>query len=79
MISETLNRMKQKLAVYNSYLLIDNRHTVVYNAISGKFLIIKDKQIKSSSDLNNEKDLFNEYILPKMIEGDLSFHKMRMK
>lgn len=70
MVTDTLKNQKLKLSVFNSYLLIDNKYSLIYNAASGKFLIIKDTLVKSRADLKNlPENKFSESILPKMLEG----------
>ncbi|MCM1142676.1 MAG: hypothetical protein NC453_29235, partial [Muribaculum sp.] len=44
-----------KFSTYNSIIHISGRHSLIYNALSGKFIVIKDKLIKPELILNDSE------------------------
>lgn len=50
----TTNNGHMKLSLYNSYIPIADRHTLLYNALTGKFVTVKD-QLVDIRDCNLQK------------------------
>ena len=58
-----------KLSLYNTVIPIQNKHTLVYNALSGKFLIIKNKFLDINSDAISSLNSLNNVLYQNLIDA----------
>ncbi len=60
-----------KKSIYNSVIVIFDRHTLIYNSFSGRFIVVKDKIIDVDSLTEDELRIETPILYRQMLEGGM--------
>lgn len=60
-----------KKSIYNSIIVIFDRHTLIYNSFSGKFIAVKDQIIDINSLTEDELRIKKPVLYSQMLEGGM--------